>query len=158
MKRLKTFSICGCGLGLAVVLAAVAAVNAVAEPVYRWVDAAGVVHFSSSPATGVQAVRVDPRVPAATDAPGITALADFSKGYEKDAAARNEARQAQLAVAAKREASCAQARQQISRLETATARRLAVVQPDGSQARMTQPEFEQRLAAAKATAKRDCRS
>ncbi|TAM10098.1 MAG: DUF4124 domain-containing protein [Nevskiaceae bacterium] len=155
MKRLKTFLICGHMAAMAVALVAA---NAVAEPVYRWVDGAGVVHFSSSPAAGAQAVRIDPRAPAAMDAPGITALTDFSRGYEKDAAARNKVRQAQLTAAAEREASCAQARQRISQMETATARRLAVVQPDGGRARMTQPEFEQRLAAVQAQAKRDCRS
>lgn len=138
-------------------LAALAAASAPAQPVYRWVDAAGVVHFSSSPAPGVAAVRIDPRAPAALKAPGIQALSDFSARYEADAAARDEARQAQLAMAAKREAACAQARQGIVALETATARRLYVTQPDGRRARMTQPEFERRLAAAHAAAQRDCR-
>lgn len=126
--------------------------------VYRWVDAAGTIHFASTPPPQGHYAKIDPRVSPATAAPGVAGITELSKQYAGAAAERHKAREARLATEAQRAARCAKARQQVSALQDATAHRLFVVGPNGQRARMTQPAFDKRLDTAQAAATANCPS
>ena len=131
--------------------------SALAEAkVYRWVDAQGQVHYSQTPPPeiGAQAhsTRTVPASPAAPSAAPAAApaksAAPVAEAAKPDPAAEREAR-------AKR---CTEARDRITYLEEKTPRRLGVEQPDGSLARMTEEEFEDRLNKARSEVAKNCGS
>lgn len=133
-----------------------ALIPAHAESIYRWVDAAGVVHYSQTAPGGHAYQRVNPQVPPPTSAPGVSGIQQFSKNYSSEQAAQDKAREAALKSKAQNAEQCAKARQQISRLQTATAHRLFVTGADGQRRRMTQPEFEKLLNHAQTRANATC--
>lgn len=117
--------------------------------VYRWVDAAGQVHYSQTPPPDVgaepQSIRT---VPASPSAPAATRPEAKAPSSAKPAPAEVD-----LEARAKR---CREAKERITYLEEKTARRLGIEQPDGSLARMTEEEFQARLQAARDAATKDC--
>ncbi len=130
-----------------------AALPAVAGNIYKWTDARGQVHYSQTPPSGVDASlqsqshvlpAANPPVPPAATAAVPAAAAPAS--VAKPAAAPPETRQAK----AER---CAGASERLAFLEESTPRRLVVQQPDGSEARMTEEEFAERVAKAKEAGK-----
>lgn len=123
---------------------------------YRWVDAAGTIHFAANPPERGHYQKIDPQLPPPTSAPAKAAAAQYSETYEAQQAKQEKAHEAQLKTKAHDAAVCAKARQSISALENATAHRLYTTQPDGSRKRMTQPEFQKRLNKAKAIAASYC--
>lgn len=118
-----------------------------AATLYKWRDANGQVHYSQIAPSTVKAAdaKIDSRRPgvimqgAPAPKPAEAETADAKTAAEKtQLAAATEAPEAK----AKR---CAEAENRLSFLIESTARRLLVAQPDGSQARMTEEDFEQNL-------------
>ncbi|MGQ0618968.1 MAG: DUF4124 domain-containing protein [Panacagrimonas sp.] len=126
---------------------------------YRWVDAAGQVHYSQQrPASGLyQVVEPSTRASAAI---GGSAASDAQKRFLESAeaadklAAEQEARRRQ-ALAESRTV-CDKARARLVFLDERTARRLAVENPDGTAARMDDAEFERRRTAVQQQIQEHC--
>ncbi|ROH86539.1 DUF4124 domain-containing protein [Stagnimonas aquatica] len=139
MRRSKTYLLLLAGLPL------------LAEAtVYRWVDANGQVHYSQTPPAEVGAEPQHIRtVPASPSAPAAAPPQTKSP----PATAKPAAAEVDLEARAKR---CSEARERIAYLEAKTARRLGVEQPDGSLARMTEEQFEERLQAAREAVTGNC--
>lgn len=118
--------------------------------VYRWVDASGQVHYSQTPPPeiGAEPQRIR-TVPASPSAPA----AARPEAKSPPAVAKPAAAEVDLEARAKR---CSEARERIAYLEAKTARRLGVEQPDGSLARMTEEQFEERLKAAREAVTGNC--
>lgn len=124
--------------------------------VYRWVDAQGQVHYSQTPPPeiGAQAhsVRTVPASAAPAPSPSPPAATKPATPAAQAAAVDPNVERAERA---KR---CTEARDRVTYLEEKTARRLGVEQPDGSLARMTEEEFEDRLGKARGEVTRNCGS
>lgn len=127
-----------------------------AAPVYRWVDSSGVIHFSQTAPVSGTYQRIEPQLPPPTSAPAINELGPTVKQYQTQRKRAQKAHEANVKRAAKREETCAKARQRINYLEAATAHRLFVRKPDGTRARMTEPQFEKLLNQARRTAAANC--
>lgn len=125
--------------------------------IYRWVDANGELHFSQSPPPGVHYQRIDPQVPPPTSAPAVRQLGPAAKRFDAQRAAEQRAREAALATKARQAEACAKARSRVSFLQEKTAHRLFVRTKDGQLARMTEPQFQQQLDAARAAEQANCR-
>ena len=111
--------------------------------VYRWVDARGQVHYSQTPPADVGAEETSISVVPATPSPAPPAAAAPKPATAPPApAAPKVDDKVEREAKAKR---CTEARERVSHLEEKTARRLGVTQPDGSLARMTDEEFQERL-------------
>ena len=131
----------------ALALLASLALDVGAGPVYKWVDAAGQTHYGEVPPSD-QTAALQPKPqpgaswapPAKPASPAAAKLAE-SKPVESKAAKAGR---------------CAAAQARIAFLEEKTARRLFVLQVDGSEARMTEEEFEVQLNKAKAAATESC--
>ncbi|MDO9452740.1 MAG: DUF4124 domain-containing protein [Stagnimonas sp.] len=130
-------------------LLSVAALPCAAGNVYKWKDASGQMHYSQTPppagSVSVQPqAQVQPGVtmtaPPAPPAPAATAKPADPK------AAPPETKEAK----AKR---CTDSKERLAFLEERTARRLMIAQPDGSESRMTEEEFAQRVDQAKEAGK-----
>lgn len=123
-----------------------------AASVYRWVDAQGQVHYGQAPppAAGAEphSVKVSPASPAPPPSarPSATAVPAPATKPAADPAVERAER-------AKR---CTAARERIQYLEDQTPRRLGVEQPDGTLARMTEEEFQERLDKARGEAGKNC--
>ena len=124
-----------------------------ATSVYRWVDAQGQVHYGQAPppAAGAEphSVRVAPASPAAAPAARPTTAPAAPATAAKPAADPAVER-------AERAKRCTAARERIQYLEDQTPRRLGVEQPDGTLARMTEEEFQERLDKARSEAGKNC--
>jgi hypothetical protein len=123
---------------------------ATAGNVYKWVDAQGQVHYGQTPPDGVKAINQSGAKPGVTTeappAPKVEVAAEpAAKPAEKPAESAEDK--------AKR---CSAAKDRIAFLEEKTARRLSVKQADGTDARMTDEEFEARLNKAKQEASGSC--
>lgn len=123
-----------------------------AASVYRWVDAQGQVHYGQTPPPSAAAephsVKVPPASPSAAPAaasPAAPPAASATTPATDPAANR-----------ADRARRCTAARERIQYLEDQTPRRLGVEQPDGTLARMTEEEFQERLDKARAEAGKHC--
>lgn len=127
--------------------------SAMAETkVYRWVDAQGQVHYSQTPPPDIGAQAHSTRTVPSSAAPAAATPA-------KPAAPATEATKVDPKVEREERAKrCTEARDRITYLEEQTARRLGVEQPDGSLARMTEEEFQDRLAKARGEATKNCGS
>lgn len=137
--------------------------------VYRWVDAAGQVHFSQVPPTSggydmIQGGRSTPS-PAATPAPGaaesgkaaLTPEQRFLQEAEATRKAKADEKEKARKAKAEAELKCTEARQRATFLEERTARRLATIAEDGNYTRMPEDEFMKRLDAAKQDVATHCR-
>ena len=128
-----------------------------AAPVYRWVDANGVIHFSQTPPVSGAYKRIEPELPPPTSAPAVKELGPMMEHYQTQREQSQKSREAHVKHAAEREEACAKARQRINFLEAATAHRLFVRGQNGTRSRMTQPQFEKLLNQARQTAAANCR-
>lgn len=129
-----------------------------AATVYRWTDGNGVIHFSQTPPVSRPYQQIEPQLPPPTSAPAVNELGPLVKHYQTRQAQARKAHESQVKHAAEREAACAKARQRISYLEAATAHRLFIRKPDGTRARMTEPQFEKLLNQARQAANENCRN
>lgn len=135
------------------------------KPVYRWKDADGRVHYGQIPPQGVRYEEVRPRGPRpaspATRDTADTGLSGEVDQFLEQAAREREAEQeAEAKARAEREVAarnCQIARDRAQNLEERGARRLAVKKDDGSLARMTQEEFEERTAETQRAIEENCR-
>lgn len=127
---------------------------AAAGTVYKWKDASGQVHYTQTPPPE-GAVREPVQRSAQADVqPGVTLNAPNPPAAPaKAATAPGEKAAAPIETAEAKATRCAQARERLSFLEERTAYRLMVEQPDGSSARMTEEEFQQRLGKAREAGK-----
>jgi hypothetical protein len=121
------------------------------EQVYRWVDSAGVVHFSQNPPASGDYKDVTNSLPPSTtySSPGSPARPAVQGGSGSGSSQTLQAK----ADNAER---CAKARERISFLEEKTAHRLMVTGPDGQPARMTSDQFNSEVDDAKAAAAKYC--
>lgn len=124
--------------------------------IYRWVDADGVVHFSQTPPEHGGYQKISPQLPPATPAPGVEALREDAQRFDQTNAQAKQAREKMLQAKAEQAERCAKARERISFLEEKTAHRLFVTGPDGQPARMSDEQFQQTLADARAAAAKYC--
>lgn len=142
---------------LAVLFCLYVAVPALAEEVYRWVDAEGVVHFSATPPPGQQVQREDLRYHRGD--PAVAAAArkrwedeDKQQREQAEAAAKSGAEQG--ARQGERQRACADAREILQRLQTAPAARYR--REDGSFMNYSPEEVASRIAEAKAREEEYC--
>jgi len=132
-------------------LLSLAAVPATAGTVYKWKDSSGQVHYTQTPPPE-GAVREPAQRSAQADVqPGVTLNAPSPP--PKPAKAPGEPGAAPVETAGAKAKRCTQAKERLSFLEERTAYRLMVEQPDGSSARMTEEEFQQRLGKAQEASK-----
>lgn len=134
----------------AALLLCLAAQPLLAGNIYRWVDAQGQVHYGETPPSGVQAesragAKTPPRA-AASPVPPPAAPPAAVKPEEKKPTETAEAK-------AKR---CEEARTRVAFLEEKTAYRLMIREADGSEARMTEEQFQERLGQANKTISEAC--
>ncbi len=129
-----------------------------AEEIYRWVDAAGGVHFSSTPPPGQAAESEDLKF---QRNPDPQEASERLKSYDEAAEQRRvaEAQAAEVAarqreIAAARSANCASARDALRRLQNEPMVRFQ--REDGSYQRYTDQDREQRMAEARATEREFC--
>lgn len=135
--------------GLAVVAALLLQAVPAAAAVYRWVDAAGVVHYSESPPDHGNYDRLN----ISTGSSGVHVGVDDLSG--KPAASTT----AEGGIAAKAQDAerCAKARERIQVLEQTTAHRLMVTGADGQPARMTDEQYNAALSDAHKAADAVCK-
>lgn len=125
-----------------------------AATVYKWRDATGQVHYSQTPPPTGKAsdAKIDTRHPGV-----IMQGTPAPKPAEADATTEKKPAGAEVAAAPEtREAKtkrCADAEARLSFLIESTARRLMVSQPDGTQARMSEEDYEQNLSKAREASK-----
>jgi len=137
-------------------LVCVLAQHATAAEVYRWVDAAGEVHYSATPPPGgQQAEQLNVRVgkgsaPSPGAAPGQSKAAD-AQPVQKSA---EQKAQEDPAYEAERQAQCANARSIIERLETRPAAMYR--REDGSHQRYSDAEREKMIGDARAFQAEHC--
>jgi hypothetical protein len=155
MKPVTRATANGTILALALALALVS--GSCAAAVFTWRDSGGVEHYSQTPPTGRPYKRLNVTPSAAFSAPGIAGIKNAADAGDQRARAAEQAREARLHARAERLAACAKARSRASFLEQKTARRLFVRQADGTSARMTEPEFRQRLDQARAAIRANCK-
>lgn len=115
--------------------------------VYKWKDASGQVHYTQTPppngATSVQTSQnpqpgVSLQAPANAEAPAASKPAEPAVVVEtKEAKAKR----------------CTASKERVTFLEEHTARRLMLTQPDGSESRMTEEEFDRNVAKAREAGK-----
>lgn len=129
-----------------------------AEEIYRWVDANGVVNFSSTPPPG-QAVEArdlhfistpDPEAAEAAREQHDRAVAERRERQQSAAQTAGE----QQRIAAARRANCEAARDVLTRLQNAPP--TLFLREDGSYQRYTQEQVEQELADARASERDNC--
>ena len=118
-----------------------------AGSVYTWVDASGQTHYGETPPLGVQARQQN------NIRPGVTLTAPAAAA---PVAAPKPAETKPVETKAAKAGRCQTAQTRIAFLEEKTARRLFVLQADGSEARMTEEEFEAQLNKVKAAAADSC--
>jgi len=119
----------------AVALCLWAPLPATAETIYRWVDAAGQVHFSDTQPSG-QSQRYD--IPAVNAVE--SEIKDTQDFFEKQARARQEKTKALAEQAARQRQAAAQCKQARARQQFLTERppnRILITGEDGQPARMT---------------------
>ena len=129
-------------------LLSLASLSAAASNVYKWKDASGQMHYSQTPPpAGTVSVQ-----PQAQVQPGVTLTAPPAAPAEapaKPADAKAPAPETKEAKAKR----CTDSRERLAFLEERTPRRLMIAQPDGSESRMTEEEFAQRVDQAKEAGK-----
>lgn len=126
-----------------------------AGAIYKWVDASGQVHYSQTPPPGAPAhLQGDLKPAASLDAPPplpadatASGSADANAGKTASAAADSPADRAKR---------CSDAQARVTFLQEKTAHRLAVPQPDGSLARMTDEQFADQLGKAQQAVASNC--
>lgn len=127
----------------AILLVCAAPLLASAEQIYRWVDSAGVVHFSQTPPAEGNYQNVTSSLPQPTTySPGPLPGGKAPRPMQHEGAAdRDQALQAK----ADNEERCAKARERVSFLSDKTAHRLFVTGDNGQPARMTDEQFQQEM-------------
>ncbi len=129
-------------------LLSLAALPSAAGNVYKWKDASGQMHYSQTPPPA-GSVSVQPQ---AEVQPGVTMNAPPAPpapATAKPADPKTAAPETKEAKAKR----CTDSRERLAFLEERTARRLMIAQPDGSESRMTEEEFAQRVDQAKTAGK-----
>lgn len=135
----------------AVLLLCLIAQPVLAGNIYRWVDAQGQVHYGETPPSGVQA---ESRAAAKTPARSAAAAAPTAPAAPPPAVKPEEKKPVETAEAkAKR---CEEAKTRVAFLEEKTAYRLMIREADGSESRMTEEQFQERLGQANKTISEAC--
>lgn len=122
---------------------------ALAGSIYKWTGADGQTHYGETPPLGVQAqaqAQSNIKPGATMTAPAVPAPVAAAKPTEAKPVESKTARAGR----------CQTAQARIAYLEEKTARRLFVPQADGSEARMTEEEFDVQLNKAKAVVADSC--
>ena len=114
--------------------------------IYRWVDAAGQVHFSQNPPASGSYKDVTP----------LDSRSSAAGGRTRSGTGNGETQAQPLKVRADNAERCAKARERISFLEQKTAQRLFKTGEDGQPAPLTQQEFDEQLNDAKAAGTKYC--
>lgn len=133
-----------------VLLLGLAALPCMAGNVYKWKDANGQTHYSQTPPPE-GATRAQPQ---SAVQPGVTMSAPPTPKPAPSAASKADA--PKTAAPESKEGKtkrCTESKERVAFLEESTARRLMIQQADGSESRMTEEEFEQRLAKAREAGK-----
>lgn len=124
-----------------------------AAGMYRWVDKDGAVHYTQTPPPEFQAETVRPAPP---PNPGSDALQKYSDAYQKREGERSK-KQAELAAKKEQSAAqCAQAKQELEKLQSLPLNRLAEQGDDGNLIRMTPDKHAELVSAAQATINKNC--
>lgn len=122
--------------------------------IYRWTDANGQVHFGQTPPSDGKYERVRP-----ADSSGLdTGLAKFVKDADKANSEADKARQEEVKKKAESAEVCAKARERVSMLEEKGPHRMfvAAASSTAEPARMTEEEYNKRLAEAQKTVTENC--
>lgn len=135
---------------LSLLLIGVAGLPVMAQAgVYKWKDANGQMHYTQTPppngATGSPA-PLNPQPGVSLEAPPKPAESAAAAKPAEPAPAVAETKEAKT----KR---CTAARERVTFLEEHPARRLMLTQPDGSESRMTEEEFDRSMAKAREAGK-----
>lgn len=131
-----------------------------AEELYRWVDAAGTVHFGPNPPKGVEAalVSIQPPPPGAgVDAPPAADAAPEGTDKSPGQLAREERamqRKEQAADKADREAKCTAMRERLAAVEPHT--RVIVQEQDGEVRRLEDQERMDLIAESRSYIEKNC--
>lgn len=135
-------------------LSTLLALPAAAGTVYKWRDASGQMHYTQTPPPDGAVREPAQRSAQAQMQPGVTLDAPAAPPSAPTAADSNTAAKPAETAAAKAKR-CTEARERLSFLEERTAYRLMIQQPDGSNSRMTEEEYQQRVSRAREAGK-DC--
>ena len=132
-------------------LVGLAALPAAAGNIYKWTDRSGTVHYTQIPppegANSLKAQRdVQPGVLLTAPAAAPAALAAAGSPSATPKPTETLAAPAETKEAKSRR--CGVAKERITFLQERTAHRLLVTQPDGSEARMTEEQYTERVAKA----------
>lgn len=122
--------------------------------IYRWTDANGQVHYSQTPPAEGKFERVHP-----ADSSGLdTGLGKFVKDSDKANSDADQAQQAEMKKKAESAELCAKARERVSSLEEKGPHRMfvAAASSTAEPARMTEEDFNKRLADAQKSVTENC--
>ncbi len=122
--------------------------------IYKWTDANGQVHFSQTPPADGKFERVHP-----ADSSGLsTGLSKFVKESDKANSEEEQAHQAEMKKKAESAELCAKARERVSLLEEKGPHRMFMpaASSTAAPARMTDEEFNKRLAEAQKSVSENC--
>ena len=122
--------------------------------IYRWTDATGQVHYSQTPPNGGQYERVHP-----ADSSGLNpGLNKFVGDTDKANAEADKAQQAEVKKKAESAEACAKARERVSTMEEKGPHRMFIsgASSTAAPARMTDEEFNKRLADAQKEVSDNC--
>lgn len=126
-----------------------AALPVAANNVYKWTDAAGQVHYSQTPpANGASTVQPQKRLQ-----PGVSLQAPPAPPKAVTPVVKPTKAVAAPETKVDKTKRCAESKTRTAYLEEKTARRLMVTQPDGSESRMTEEEFDKHMTQAKEAGK-----
>lgn len=130
-----------------------------AEPIYRWVDENGVVHFGSSPPPGQAAQASDLKYQRNPDPQAAEQrLEQYEEDFRQRMAEQQKAAEDRTGQQQETDQRAAQCRQSLAIIERLRSGRPGVRyrNEDGSYARYSDEEREAKLAEAEAAVQRDC--
>lgn len=138
----------------ALLLMSLVALPAAAGTVYKWKDASGQVHYTQTPPPEGAVREPAQRSTQAAVQPGVTLSAPAPAAPPAQTGKPPEVKGAAAVETAEAKAKrCSEARERVAFLEERTAYRLMIEQPDGSSSRMTEEEFQDRVAKAREAGK-----
>jgi hypothetical protein len=117
--------------------------------IYKWVDKQGVTHFSDAPPEGGRYETVtQPRLsPADPDAQRqLDELLKSQKQTEEDQQQKKKDQMQDAKAEAARADSCREAKERLAILKSRPGSRIMITAPDGTQRRLTEEEYQDRLA------------
>jgi len=128
---------------------------AAAAQVYRWVDESGRVHYTQTPPKTGKYDIMGPATPPSA-APNQDSLQKSLQEGQKGAAEQQKQAEKVAQEQAARQQRCSQAMERLAYLEANTARRLASKDEKGEPVRLTDEEYDKRVAEAQQAIKENC--